>query len=106
MIWWILGYVFMGTIGHLFLTGVIIGIAAIKRGYRDNAMEIIEYVEHFSNTRRDESIIRFPIKNVFGYLIRLTFGIITWPVEFIRVIFLDIPDSIELYESRHGIERL
>ena len=33
MIWCILGYVFMGAIGHIFLTGVIGGIAAIKRGY-------------------------------------------------------------------------
>lgn len=106
MIWCILGYVFMGTIGHIFLTGVIGAIAAIKRGYYADLMEIVDYIDHFNKLRMNDQLKRLRAENVFGFLVWLVFAVITWPVEFMRAIFLDIPDAIKMYETQHGIERL
>ena len=107
MIWCILGYVFMGTIGHIFLTGVIGGIVAIKRGYHgDDIMELVVSLSQFSDVRMDEQHKRLHVKNAFGMIVWLIFYVATWPVEFMRELFLDIPDAIKMYETQHGIERL
>lgn len=104
MIWFIIGYVFMGVIGHLFLTGLICGIVAMKRGYYGCYIEFIDYVDHLSNVRMDEQLNRWYLNNDIGTLIWLAFHIATWPVEFVRCLFLDIPDAIEHYESQYNKE--
>lgn len=104
MIWYILGYMIIGTIGSLFLAGVIGGVVIIKRGYIDDDDEIFEYMTHLSSTRWGEQRTRIRINNVIGDLVWLLFLVTTWPVEFLRSIFLDIPEAIKMYESQHGIE--
>ena len=69
-------------------------------------MEIVDYIDHFNKLRMNDQLKRLRAKNVFGFIIWLIFIVITWPVEFMRAIFLDIPDAIKMYETQHGIERL
>ena len=106
MIWCIIGYVyvFMGVVGHILLVGMIGGIVGIKRGYFDHYMEFIEYVDHLSSVRMDAQLNRWKLNNNIGTLFWLIFHIATWPVEFVRCLFLDIPDAIEHYESLHNKE--
>lgn len=102
MIWYLIGYVLMGIVGSDFIVGVMIGIALFKRGYLSDLEIFTEYVSQLSWDRiAGGAFAKILPKNRVGYTVWRGFYVMTWPVEFMRNIFLDIPDAIEWYETQH-----
>ena len=103
MIWYLIWYIFMGVVGSDFLAGVIIGTRLLMRGYYDDFNSIVDCISELGEKRRDECVLsRLSDKSNIMTLIYIVFEIITWPVDFLRIIFCDYQDAIDLYESQHG----
>lgn len=102
MIWWIIWYLLMGIIGSDFLAGFIIGIKTLVRDHYYEYDTIIQYTTDLGEKRRDASVLgRLANKHDIMTVVWIAFAIMTWPVEFLRQVFLDHPNAIELYETQH-----
>lgn len=101
MIWYLIGYVLMGIFGADFVVGVILGVVAMKRGYLHDVDRLANDASNRSCERcTNNSFSKMLPKNMMGYIIWRAFYIMTWPVELLRNIFVDIPDAIEYYEAQ------
>lgn len=102
MIWYLVWYIFMGVVGSDLLAGVIIGTRLLMRGYYDDFNSIVDCITELGKKRRDEcALSRLADRYSIMTLIYIVFEIITWPVDFLRIIFCDYQDAIDLYESPH-----
>lgn len=101
MIWYLIGYVAMGIWGSEFITGFVLGITLLKRGYVNNYGTALNSVICLMNDRTDKDVLeRMADKNDIMAIVWIVFQVMTWPVELLRYIFIRIPDAIELYESQ------
>ena len=102
MIWCLIGYILIGMGGSDLLAGIIIGIRLVMNGYYYEYESIVNYAGELGDKRRKECVLgRLADRSNVMALIYIVFMIITWPVDFLRTIFCDYQDAIELYESRH-----
>ena len=102
MIWCLIGYILIGMGGSDLLAGIIIGIRLVMNGYYYEYESIVNYVGELGDKRRKECVLgRLANRSNVMALIYIVFMIITWPVDFLRIIFCDYQDAIEWYESRH-----
>lgn len=105
MIWWIIWYILMGILGSDFLAGIIIGISTLRRDYYTDFNSIIDYTSELGEKRRGKCVLsRLGDKSNIMAVIYVVFEVITWPVDFLRTIFCDYQDAIQLYESQHDKE--
>lgn len=105
MIWYLIWYILMGVVGSDFLAGIIIGIRVLMSEYYYEYESIINCISEFGEKRREKSVLsRLGDRNDIMALIYIAFEIITWPVDFLRIIFCDYQDAIELWESQHDKE--
>ena len=101
MIWFLIWYIFMGVAGSDLLAGIIIGLNLLIRGYHVDFDQIVEYTMELGEKRRDEGVlIRLAEKYDGMGFVWVAFQFITWPVDFLRIIFLDYHDAFEWYESQ------
>ena len=71
-------------------------------GYHNEYESIVNCTGELSVKRRNEcALSRLANKSNVMSLIYIVFEVITWPVDFLRIIFCDYQDAIELYESQH-----
>ena len=102
MIWCLIGYILMGMGGSDFLAGIIIGSRLLMNGYHNEYESIVNCTGELGVKRRNErALSRLANKSNVMSLIYIVFEVITWPVDFLRIIFCDYQDAIELYESQH-----
>lgn len=102
MIWCLIGYILMGIGVSDFLAGIIVGIMIIRNGYYNEYWSILDCTGKLGDKRRAECALgRLANKSIVMALAYNVFGVITWPVDFLRIIFCDYQDAIELYESQH-----
>lgn len=102
MIWCLIGYILMGMGVSDVLAGFIIGIRIIRNGYYNEYLSIIDCTGELGDKRRAECAFgRLANKSNIMALAYIVFEVITWPVDFLRIIFCDYQDAIELYESQH-----
>ena len=102
MIWYLIGYILMGIGGSDFLAGIIIGNRLLMNGYHNEYESIVNCICELGVKRRNEcALSRLANKSNVMSLIYTVFKVITWPVDFLRIIFCDYQDAIELYESQH-----
>ena len=102
MIWYLVWYIFMGVVGSDFLAGVIIGTRLLMCGHYGDFNSIVNCITELGEKRRDECVLsRLADRYSIMTLIYIVFEIITWPVDFLRTIFCDYQDAIDLYESQH-----
>ena len=95
MIWYLIGYVAMAFISGPLVTFYCIRMAK-RRGY--DAGEILTYMLQFHTEREAKNV-----NDDTSWVIVISmcvFNTIFWPVKVLRMIFLDIPDSIEYYETQ------
>lgn len=103
MIWYLIGYVLMGIWGSDFIVGVILGIKLMMNGYYMDFDDISHYVIRLGLDRSDNSVFgKMANKSNVVAVIWVAFQVMTWPVQFLRTIFLDIPDAIEFYETQQN----
>ena len=102
MIWCLIGYILMGMGVSDVLAGFITGIRLIRNGYYNEYWSIIDCTGKLGDKRRNGGALgRLANKSNVMALIYTVFIVITWPVDFLRIIFCDYQDAIELYESQH-----
>lgn len=102
MIWCLIGYILMGIGVSDVLAGFIIGIRTLRNGYYNEYWSIVDCIGELGDKRRNEcALSRLANKSNVMALAYIVFRVITWPVDFLRIIFCDYQDAIELYESRH-----
>lgn len=101
MIWWIIGYGLMGLFAMGIVVNVILAWKTVKRGYLSDVEQIGECKHEVVINRRNESKFTVIARgNTLIAIVWVIFMIMTWPVEFLRQVFLDLPDTIELYEAQ------
>ena len=102
MIWYLIGWIVMGLWGADFIIGVILGLKLMIKGYFMDFDKISDYVIRSGMDRLDDDVFcKFAHKNIVTCIIWAVFHSMTWPVELLRTIYLDIPDAIEYYEAQH-----
>lgn len=95
MIWCLIGYILMGVVGSDFLAGIIIGIRLKMSGHRDDYYQLANCIIELHEKRRDKCALRrLSNRNSIMALIYIVFKVITWPVDFLRIIFFDYHDAI------------
>ena len=106
MIRWIIGYVAMWWISTRVFVPVIEAIMIAISGHgRDDVLKIDDCRVNCANTRRSKyALNRLSNHNVVMDIVYLVFLIAIWPVEVLRMIFIDVPDAIEFYEAQQNKE--
>lgn len=101
MIWYLIGYVLMDLVAGA-LIGLYSYFIAKRRGYDEEVFS--KYVTQFTIKRES----KHNNDNTPKFIVVATgiFYTLVWPVEAIRMIFLDIPDAIEYYEAQQNNEEL